>query len=331
MVKTDVAIIGAGPVGLFAAFQAGILGMKSCVVDTLDEIGGQCCALYPDKPIYDIPGLPKIAASKLIENLYEQARPFAPQYLLSQQVNSMSQHNNFFKLGTSTGNILEAKVVLIAAGAGAFGPNKPPLENIEQYEGSSVFYLVSNREKFANKKVVIAGGGDSAVDWAISLSSISDVTIVHRREKFRAVTGSIQKLYELAEKGAVKIITNYQLSRLEGSENILQKVVISDLDKNEKHLKADILLPFFGLKQNLGPLGNFGIDIKLNHILVSTPYYLTNIPGVYAVGDVAHYEGKLKLILTGFAEVASSLHHSYSRVFDGKPLHFEYSTSKGIG
>ena len=328
--QVDIAIIGAGPVGIFSVFQAGMLGMRSCIIDALDSPGGQCNALYPEKPIYDIPGYPEIQAQTLIEKLQEQSAPFYPTYLQSRQVTSLISENNIFKLGTSKGDIIEAKAVIIAAGAGSFGPNRPPLENIKNYEGKSVFYFVSKRQDFADKKVVIAGGGDSAVDWAVSLSSIAEVTVVHRRPKFTAHPASVEKLNELNNRGKIKIITDFQLSALEGEGDILKKIIISDLNKNKKTIEADVLLPFFGLRQDLGPLLDFGLELKNNHILVNTPYYETNIAGIYAVGDVASYAGKLKLILTGFAEVASALHHAYSRVFDGKALHFEYSTTKGI-
>jgi thioredoxin reductase (NADPH) len=328
--QVDVAIIGAGPVGIFAAFQAGLLGMKSCIIDALDFPGGQCNALYPEKPIYDIPAYPEITAQDLVNKLQQQAGSFNPTYLLSRQVTSLIEQDKLFKIGTSKGDIIEAKVVLIAAGAGCFGPNRPPLANIQSYEGKSIFYLVSKRENFAGKKIVIAGGGDSAVDWAISLSTIAEVTILHRRHKFRAAPASVSKLHELVSQSAVKLITNYQLADLVGTGGMLKEVIISDLSGNRKSIEADILLPFFGLAQNLGPILEFDLNIKNHHIEVSHPYYETNIPGIYAVGDVATYTGKLKLILTGFAEVASALHHSYNRVFDGRPLHFEHSTSKGI-
>lgn len=326
--QTDIAIIGAGPIGIFSAFQAGMLGMKSCIIDSLDVAGGQCSALYPEKPIYDIPAYPEILAQELIDNLVKQAKTFDPQYLLSRQVTDLEYSNDEFILGTSAGDIIKSKAVLIAAGAGCFGPNRPPLNNIESYEGKSVFYLVSKRSKFADKKIVIAGGGDSAIDWAISLSSIAEVTVVHRRAKFRAAPASIQKMHELADAGKINLVTNFQLSELKGKDGILEQVIVSDLDGNTKSIDADILLPFFGLSQNLGPLLEFGLDVKTHHIIAKQPHYETSFPGVYAVGDVATYEGKLKLILTGFAEVSSALHHAYARVFDGKALHFEYSTSK---
>ena len=326
----DVVIIGAGPSGLFSAFQAGMLGMKSAIIDTLEVVGGQCAALYPEKPIYDIPAYPQILSQDLVNKLLEQATPFSPEYFLSEQVVGLEDHGNFFKLTTSMGTVLQAKVVIIAAGAGSFGPNRPPLENIESYEGKSIFYLVTNRDYFAGKNVIIAGGGDSALDWAISLSEIANISIVHRRTKFRAAPATVQKIHELDSLNKIKLITNYQLDGLKGENGILEEVIVADLDGNKKRLKADILLPFFGLAQNLGPILDFGLNVNNHHIKVDYPYFETNVKGIYAVGDVATYEGKLKLILTSFAESASALHHAYSRVFDGKALHFEYSTTKGI-
>ena len=323
----DIVIVGAGPVGIFSAFQAGLLGMKACVIDALDSPGGQCAALYPEKPIYDIPGYPKVLAQELVEQLLSQAKPFAPNYLMSRQVVSIQSAENGFFTTTSKQDIINSKCVLIAAGAGAFGPNRPPLPNIQSYEGTSIFYLVSKREVFAGKKVVIAGGGDSAVDWAISLSEIAKVSVVHRRDKFRAAPSSVAKLHSLAADNKLSLVTNWQLADLKGDGKNLSHVILSDLDNNSRTLEADILLPFFGLSQDLGSLQHIGLNIKNHHIIVSHPYFETNIKGIYAIGDVATYEGKLKLILTGFAEAASALHHAYSRVFDGKALHFEYSTS----
>lgn len=331
MHNADVAIIGAGPAGIFTAFQAGMLGMKSAIIDILDEAGGQCCALYPEKPIYDIPAYPKILATDLIDKLIEQAKPFDPTYFLSQQVTGLHQlDNGIFELTTSKGVIIHAKTVIIAAGAGAFGPNKPPLPNIELYEGKSVFYSVKKRSDFADKRILIAGGGDSALDWAISLAEISHITLVHRRSKFRGVPSSVEKIHQLSQNGQIELITNYQLAGCKGSEGILEEVILKDLNGLEKNVKADILLPFFGLSQNLGPILDFGLNITNHHINVTLPHYETNIPGIYAIGDIATYQGKLKLILTSFAESASALHHAYERVFNGKKLHFVYSTVKGV-
>lgn len=329
--KTDVAIIGAGPVGIFGAFQAGILGMKTCIIDALNVAGGQCNALYPEKPIYDIPAHPNILAQNLIDNLLTQAKPFKPNYLMSRQVTSLKHTSDGFTLHTSKGDIISTKSVVIAAGAGAFGFNRPPLEDITLYENKSVFYSVTNKANLTNKKIVIAGGGDSALDWAISLSSIAQVTLVHRRDKFRASPSTVQKIRELSSGNKINLLTGFQLHKLVGCEGNLKQVSIIDLDGNTKNIEADILLPFFGLSQDLTSVASFGIEVKNHHIKANYPYFETNIKGVYAVGDVVSYDGKLKLILTGFGEIASALHHAYSRVFDGKPLHFEYSTTKGIG
>ncbi|XVN40655.1 MAG: NAD(P)/FAD-dependent oxidoreductase [Rickettsia endosymbiont of Argas persicus] len=329
MHNTDVLIIGAGPVGLFAVFQAGMLGMKSHVIDAQEVIGGQCITLYPEKPIYDIPAYPKIAAAELIKQLELQAAPFNPVYHLNQQAVELKKGDDFFEVKTSKDTIIKSKVIIIAAGAGSFGPNKPPLANIENFENKSVFYFINDRSKFAGKDIVIAGGGDSAVDWAISLSEIANkIYLVHRRDKFRAANESLRQLKDIAESGKIELVTGYQLDSLEGNSNELQAVIVRDLQNNIRKLDANILLPFFGLKQELGALANWELNVKLHHIEVDPVHYQTNIPSIYAIGDVAYYEGKLKLILTGFAEAASSLHHAYSKVFDGKALHFEYSTTK---
>jgi thioredoxin reductase (NADPH) len=332
MHQTDVIIIGAGPIGLFSVFQAGMLGMKCHVVDALDIIGGQCSALYPEKPIYDIPAHPEIAASDLIAQLKKQGAPFKPIYHLNQQVISLKESNNNFIVTTSSGTEISGKIILIAAGCGSFGPNRPPIAGIESYEGRSVFYNVSKKENFAGKEIVIAGGGDSAVDWAINLSTIAKkIYVVHRRNKFKAMPKSVAKLGELAkDTSKLELVIGYQLDELVGVGGALQEVIVKDLSNNRRNIKSDILLPFFGLSQELGPIAHWGLNVNLHHIEVSTPYYETNIGGIYAAGDIASYIGKLKLILTGFAESASALHHAYSRVFEGKALHFEYSTTKGV-
>ncbi|KJW04389.1 pyridine nucleotide-disulfide oxidoreductase family protein [Rickettsia argasii T170-B] len=332
MYNTDVVIIGAGPVGLFAIFQAGMLGMKCHVIDAQEVIGGQCITLYPEKPIYDIPAYPKIAAEELIKQLELQAAPFNPIYHLNQQAIELNKQDDFFEIKTSKNTLIKSKVIIIAAGAGSFGPNKPPLANIEDFESKSVFYFINDKSKFAGKNIVIAGGGDSAVDWAISLSDIANkIYLVHRRDKFTAAPESVRQLRHIAETDKIELVTGYQLNALDGNNSGLQSVIVKDLQNNTRKLDANILLPFFGLKQDLGSLANWGLNVKLHHIEVDSSYYQTNIAGIYAIGDIVHYVGKLKLILTGFAEAASSLHHAYSRVFDGKALHFEYSTTKNTG
>lgn len=331
MHKTDIAIIGAGPVGLFTVFQAGMLGMKAVVIDSLDSIGGQCTALYPEKPIYDIPAHPQILANDLIEKLQSQAAPFAPQYLLNQRVEKISQNDSTWHLETSLGNKVEAQVIIIAAGCGAFGPNRPPLDSIEKYEGSSVFYNISSREKFRNKRVVIAGGGDSAVDWAVSLSEVAQkIYVVHRRDKFRAMQASIDKLHALANAGKIELVIPYQLNKIIGNGSSISQIEVTDLNNNSRLLDADYLLPFFGLKMELGPIADWGLNLDKNHISVDQANMQTNVANIYAIGDIAHYAGKLKLILTGFAEAASACHHAYNTIFPNKAFHFEYSTTKGV-
>ncbi|MFK8040258.1 MAG: NAD(P)/FAD-dependent oxidoreductase [Rickettsiaceae bacterium] len=329
---TDIAIVGAGPVGLFSAFQAGMLQMKCHVIDALDVVGGQCATLYPEKPIYDIPAYPEIKAIDLINKLKAQAAPFNPTYHLSQRVVSLKQtENKGFIISTSNNINIKAKILVIAAGPGAFGPNRPPLDGIEDYEDKSVFYFIRNPDSFANKTVVIAGGGDSALDWAIALSKIAKkIYLVHRRSKFRAAPNSIQQMLDIAKTGKIETVLGYQLHSINGKNGLLDEVRVVDLDGNVKSLQVDALCSFFGLSQNLGPINDWSLNIKSHGIEVSQPHFQTNIENIYAIGDIAHYKGKLKLILVGFAEAASVMHHAYSSVFDGKPLHFEYSTTKGI-
>jgi len=327
----DVAIIGAGPVGLFAVFECGMMGMSCHVIDSLPEIGGQCNALYPEKPIYDIPAYPMIEAGKLIENLQAQAEPFKPLYHLNQQVVSLSNNDAIWSVKTSTGTILQARSIIIAAGAGAFGPNRPPLKDIEDFEGTSVFYMVKNKQNFKDKNIVIAGGGDSAVDWAIALSEIAkSVQIVHRREKFRALPESLEKLQALSKAGKIDILTPYQLSRLEGGNKKLTNVFVKDKVGAEIPLKADVLLPFFGLSTNLGPIQEWNLDLDGNEISVHPTTAQTNIDGIYAIGDIATYEHKKKFILTGFSEAAFAAHHIHEQLYPDAPDHFEYSTTKGV-
>ncbi|MDX5361004.1 MAG: NAD(P)/FAD-dependent oxidoreductase [Alphaproteobacteria bacterium] len=331
---TDVLIVGAGPVGLFAIFQCGMLGMRCHVVDALDAAGGQCTALYPEKPIYDIPGYPRIDAGVLVDELVAQAAPFEPVYHFGQQVVALDkQEDGGFLAQTSTGERIAARAVIVAAGAGAFGPNRPPLNDLEAYEATgAVRYFVTRRADFAGKRVVVAGGGDSAVDWAVSLSEVAaHVAIVHRRDKFRAAPEMVARLRALAEAGKVEMVVPFQLSRLEGGDDgTLDTVIVKDLAGEERRLAADVLLPFYGLAMTLGPIAEWGLALERNHVLIDQATAETNVPGIFAVGDIATYPHKLKLILTGFAEAASAAHAIHPLVHPGEALHFEYSTTKGV-
>lgn len=331
--KTDIAIIGAGPVGLFAIFECGMLKMRCHVIDALEDIGGQCTALYPEKPIYDIPGFPSIDAADLIGNLEKQAAPFDPVYHLGQRVDGLKKNENGWQLTTSKGTVIEAKAVIIAGGCGAFGPNRPPLEGLESYEGTSVFYMVGRKEQFRDKRIVIAGGGDSAVDWALSLADIaSHVSVVHRRPKFRCAPESLRQLQEMAEsRDDVDLVIPYQLHGLQGNGTQLSGVEVSTLDGDTKLLEADCLLPFFGLAMELGPIANWGLNLDMSHIAINDPSIMqTNEAGIFAIGDIATYKNKLKLILCGFSEAAFAAYAARNLVYPDTALHFEYSTSKGV-
>ncbi|HTJ62440.1 MAG TPA: NAD(P)/FAD-dependent oxidoreductase [Alphaproteobacteria bacterium] len=329
--QTDIVIVGAGPVGLFAIFECGMLKLSCHVVDALDAIGGQCIALYPEKPIYDIPGFPEIEAAGLIERLAEQAAPFAPTYHLGQQVVSLTRTESGYLVETSSGTVIACHAVIVAGGAGAFGPNRPPLDGLEGYEGKSVFYLVKKRQDFAGKRVVIAGGGDSAVDWAVSLAEVAEhVMVVHRRDKFRAAPESVEKMRALTAAGKVEMVIPYQLSGLAGDDGMLTGVEVETLDGEKRMLHADRLLPFFGLAMELGPIAEWGLGLHGFHVAVDPATMATSLPGVFAIGDIATYPGKLKLILTGFAEAACAAQAAFAVARPGEALHFEYSTSKGV-
>jgi len=327
---TDVAIIGAGPVGLFAVFECGMLAMRCRVFDALDVHGGQCAALYPEKPIYDIPGHPRIDAGLLVDRLVEQAAPFAPIYHLGHAVTELDQTADGFVVTNAAGVRVAARAVVIAAGGGAFGPNRPPLTGIEGYEGSSVFYLVRRREDFRGKRIVIAGGGDSAVDWALALKDIARVAVVHRRPKFRAAPESAAQLEAAAQKGEIEMVIPYQLHALHGAGGTLAEVEVATLQGETRRLPADVLLPFFGLSMDLGPIAAWGLESDLHHVKIDPATCQTSLPGVFAIGDVVTYPGKLKLILQGFSEAAVAAQAIFGVVHPGEALHFEYSTTKGI-
>ncbi len=329
---TDIAIVGAGPVGLFAIFECGMLKMRCHVIDALEALGGQCAALYPEKPIYDIPGFPEIRADRIVEHLAEQAAPFDPVYHLGQQVSALTPKGERWLVETSAGTRIDARAVIVAAGGGAFGANRPPLPRLAEFEGHSVFYLVKRREDFRGKRIVIAGGGDSALDWVLSLAELAEkIYVVHRRPKFRGTPDSVARLHALAENdGPVELVVPYQLSGLEGEGGRLEAVTVKTLEGETRRLDAEILLPFFGLSMNLGPIADWGLALDHGQVAVDPTNCQTSAPGVFAVGDIASYPGKLKLILCGFSEAAMAAHAIYGLVHPDQALHWEYSTTKGV-
>ena len=331
-IETDVAIIGAGPVGLFAAFECGMLKLRSTLIDALEEVGGQCTALYPEKPIYDIPAHPAIAAGHLIGNLEQQIEPFGVPRLLGRRVDRLHGEAGHFVLTTDLGDEVSCKAVLVAAGAGAFGPNRPPLHGLAAFEATgAVRYACRRREDFRDRRVVIAGGGDSAVDWALSLKDVAaKVYVVHRRAQFRAAPETAAQLDAAAERGEVEMVIPYQLHAVHGAGGALESVEVASMDGQTRQLAADVLLPFFGLSMDLGPIAGWGLDLEHSHVQVTPASCQTSVPGVFAIGDIATYPGKLKLILQGFSEGAMAAHAIHPIVHPGTALHFEYSTSKGV-
>ena len=324
--NTDILIIGAGPIGLFAVFELGLLDMKCHLIDNLDKIGGQCSELYPDKPIYDIPSRVRISAQELVDDLMEQCKPFNPTFHLNQNAEELSKNmDGEWTIKTSLNNEITAKCIVIAAGAGSFTPRKPPLEKIEEFEGKSVFYAIKNKNMFANKKVLIAGGGDSAIDWVNELSKIATVTLVHRRKEFRASTNSVQKMLNLEKQNKIKFYLG-QIKSLKGNEGYLQAVNIINDNKEEK-ITTDFLIPFFGLKPELGSINNWDLKLKDNLILVDTEKFETNIPKIFSIGDINTYPGKLKLILSGFHEAALMAQKCAQYCFPNKKIIFRYTTS----
>ena len=303
MIKTDVVVIGAGPVGLFAVHQLGIIGLKAEIIDNLDKAGGQCIELYPDKPIYDIPGIPECTGESLTKNLLEQIKPFKSNFHLNEKVQSISKEKNNWKIQTSKEKIFIAPNIIIAGGVGSFEPRKFSIPGIEKFENTGVFYSVRDKNYFKNKKVSIFGGGDSALDWAIELSKISEVTLVHRRSKFRGAEHSSEVAQKLAKEGKIKIKTPYQFDSIEGNKKIEAINIKNEEGKIEK-IDTDYVLGFFGLIMKLGPIAEWGLNLDKKTIPVNTENFQTNKEGIFAIGDICSYPGKLKLILSGFHEGA---------------------------
>ena len=330
MIKTDILIIGAGPTGLFTVFEAGLLKLKCHLIDALPQPGGQCSELYPKKPIYDIPGFPEILAGDLTRNLLEQGKQFEPGFTLGERAETIErQDDGSFIVTTNKGTKHHAPIIAIAGGLGSFEPRKPKIERIEQYEDKGVAYFIKDPEIYRDKKVVIAGGGDSALDWSIFLADVaSEVTLIHRRNEFRGALDSVEKVQELKLLNKINIITPAEVTALHGEKNI--EAITVAKDGEEAVLNTDYFIPLFGLSPKLGPIGNWGLEIEKNAIKVDTLDYQTNIPGIFAIGDVNTYEGKLKLILCGFHEATLMCQSAYKILNPGKKFVLKYTTVSGI-
>lgn len=330
MIKTDIIIIGAGPVGLFTVFEAGLLKLKCHLIDYLPQPGGQLSEIYPKKPIYDIPGYPSILAGDLIDNLMEQIAPFKPTFTLGERAETIDKHEDgSFTITTDQGSKIQAPVIAIAGGLGVFEPRKPPIPNLEKYEYKGIDYIIKDPEIYRGKKVLIAGGGDSALDWAIFLSDVaSELTLIHRRSSFRGALDSVDKVMELAKSGKINLVTEAQAIGV-GGEDSLEYVEIKHADGNKK-IQVDNFIPLFGLAPKLGPIGEWDLEIERNAIKVDTVDYSTNIPGIYAIGDINTYEGKLKLILCGFHEGTIMVQSAFKRIYPDKKLSFKYTTVAGV-
>ena len=323
--KTDVVIIGAGPVGLFAVFELGLLNIKCHLIDNLDKVGGQCAELYPEKPIYDIPSRPVVTGQELTDELIRQINPFTPKFHLNQQVDKISKTEFGWFVETSIGTKVEAKCIVVAAGAGSFVPRKPPIENIESFENKNVFYAIRDKSMFNGKNLLIAGGGDSALDWTNELSKDSKVTLIHRRKEFRAAPDSVSKMQELETRGKIKFLTG-QIKKISNTED---SKILLEYENNEERsqIEVDYLLPFYGLKMELGPIANWGLNLNENLIKVDTEKFETSIPSIFAIGDINTYPGKLKLILSGFHEAALMAQQCFKYCFPQKKNIFRYTTS----
>jgi thioredoxin reductase (NADPH) len=327
-IETDAVIVGAGPVGLFAVFELGLLDLSCHLIDILDRPGGQCAELYPEKPIYDIPGYPVIMGQELVDKLMEQIKPFNPVFHLGQMVETLEHRaDGGFVVGTDTGTVIHTKVVVIAAGGGSFQPKRPPVPGIEEYEGKSVFYSVRRMEDFRGHDLLIVGGGDSALDWTLNLQPLAkSLTLLHRRDAFRAAPDSVNKMRALVEAGNMELRFG-QVTSLKGSGGMLTAAVVKDDKGNEAEIACTRMLPFFGLTMKLGPVANWGLNLHENLIPVDTEKFETSHPGIFAIGDINHYPGKLKLILSGFHEAALMAQAAVHIAYPERKVVFQYTTS----
>lgn len=334
MIQTDIIIIGAGPTGLFAVFEAGLLNLKCHLIDALPQPGGQLAEIYPKKPIYDIPGFPDVLAGDLVNNLMEQIKPFQPGFTLGERAETLEKlEDGSFLVTTTEGTVHKAPVVAIAGGLGSFEPRKPQLDNLEHYEGKGVAYMIKNPEDYAGKHVVIAGGGDSALDWSIYLAAIAaSVTLIHRRNEFRGALDSVEKVRELKNQGKIRLVTPAEVVQLEGVNQLeAVRVKVFESEEQEIRLTADAFIPLFGLSPKLGPLAEWGLEIEKNALKVNNALdYQTNIPGIYAIGDINTYPGKLKLILCGFHEATLMCQSAYQLIHPDKRYVMKYTTVGGI-
>ena len=326
MIDTDVLIVGAGPTGLFCAHQLGIIGLKCEIVDNLDKIGGQCIELYPDKPIYDIPAIPECTGEELTNNLIEQIKPFNFNFHLSDRVQEMKNENEKWIVKTLKGKEFLTPNIVIAGGVGSFEPRKFPTKNCEKFEGKSILYSIKDKSIFKNKRVVIFGGGDSALDWAIELSNNSKISLVHRRDEFRGAPASVERLKELQNEKKLDVFTGYSIKDVIGNSS-LESVEIKNEESQSKKINADYVLGFFGLIMQLGPILDWGLNVDKKNILVNTENFETNKKGIFAIGDICYYPGKLKLILSGFHEGALAARGCFKYARPDEKYRFEFTTS----
>lgn len=331
IITTDVVIVGAGPCGLFAVFELGLLDIKAHLVDILPKVGGQCAELYPEKPIYDIPALPVVTGQALVDNLIEQIKPFGPTFHLGQMIETLEATGTTeaprFRVTTDAGTVFDTKAVLIAAGGGSFLPKKPPIPGIEDYEGTSVFYAVRKMEQFRGRDILVVGGGDSALDWTLNLQPIANrVTLMHRRDDFRAAPHSVEQMRALVAAGEMDLKLG-QVTGLKGDGTTLEAAIIRDTAGETAEIACNTMLPFFGLTMKLGPIADWGLNLHENLIPVDTEKFETSVPGIFAIGDINSYPGKLKLILSGFHEAALAAQKVHRYVYPEKRLTFQYTTS----
>ena len=333
MIKTDIIIVGAGPGGLFAVFEAGLMNLKCHIIDVVSSPGGQLIELYPKKPIYDIPGYPKILAGKLIENLLEQAKPFKPGFTLGERADSLNKNGEYFEVTTNMGTKLQGKVIFIAGGLGSMEPRKPKIDLVNQFERKGIEFYVKDPDAYLDKKISISGGGDSALDWAIYFSKKCKypINLIHRSKNFRANKDSVEKIFQLNKVGKINLYLDSEVYSIDGKNDCLNSLSVKDRNETKYNLETDCWFPLFGLVPKLGPIGNWGLDIEKNAIKVdNTNDYSTNIKGIFAIGDINTYEGKLKLILCGFHEATLAVHGAYRLIHPDKKKTLKYTTIQGV-